>query len=82
MCEGEKNVTFLNANPNQDYFSYEYSDNILTVTVEEAGGRTGGELEGGIYIFVNGGPPCKTIIFKQNPAPPCDCNDLMITLQS
>ena len=84
MCEGQSGVTFAKVDPRQDYFSYTYSTggrkNILTVTVEEAGSRSGRLLEGAIYVYVNS-ELCKTIIFKQNPTP-CDCDDLTIRLQS
>ena len=82
-CEGQTNVTFAKVDPRQDYFSYVYSqgrENILTVTVNPAGTRSGRLLEGAIYVYVNS-ELCKTIIFKQNPTP-CDCDDLTITLQS
>lgn len=78
-CEGEKNVNFVKGYK-QDYFSYEYSGNILTVSVDSAGSRTGQHLEGEIYVFVNS-DYCTIIKFKQYPTP-CDCDDLTITLQS
>ena len=83
-CVGSNNVSVVKANTAITYFDVVYNSrrHILEVTVEAAGSRTGDELKGGINIFVNSGPPCVAISFEQNPAPPCDCDDLRITLQS